>query len=101
VKSAIPPVEQMQQAARCAQTFSALWAAVFMRGDGPQKPVQCGERFPFAPQLHPGLQRRDLRAQKGQETPQCGTMQGPFVSLWLTWWRHIADHPAVGRDNVL
>ncbi len=74
MKSAIPPVEQMQEAARCAQTFSTLRAAVFMRGDGPQKPVQCGERLSFAPQLQPGLQRRDLRAQKGQEPPQRGAM---------------------------
>jgi len=56
VKSMIPPVEQMQQAARCARTDPALRAAVFVRGDGRQKSVQCGERFPFAPQLQPGLQ---------------------------------------------
>ena len=74
MKSAIPPVEQMQQAARCAQTFAAWRAAVFMRGDGPQEPMQSGERFPFVPQLQPGLQCRDLRAQKGQETPQRGAM---------------------------
>jgi hypothetical protein len=101
VKSAIPLVEQMQQAARCAQTFSALRAAVFMRGDGPQKPVQCGKRLAFAPQLQPGLERRDLRAQKGQESPQRGAVQGPFVNLWLAGWRHIADHPTARRNNVL
>lgn len=101
MKSAIPPVEQMQQAARCAQSFSALRAAVFMRGDGPQKPVQCGKRFPFAQQLQPGLQRCDLRAQKGQEPPQRGAMQSSFVNLWLTWRSHVAHDSAVGRDHLL
>jgi hypothetical protein len=101
VKSAIPPVEQMQQTTCYAQNFSALRAAVFMRGDGPQEPMQCGEWFLFAPQLQPGLERRDLRAQKGQEPPQRGTMQGPFVNLWLAWWSHVAHYSAVGRDHLL
>jgi hypothetical protein len=91
----------VQQAARCAQSFSALRAAVFMRGDGPQEPVQCGERFPFAPQLQSSLQRRDLRAEKGQKPPQRGTMQGPFVNLWLAWRSHVTDDSAVGRNYVL
>jgi hypothetical protein len=101
VKSAIPLVEQMQQTARCAQTLSALRAAVFMRGDSPQKPMQRGERFLFTPQLQPRLNRRDLGAEKGQEPPQRGPMQGPFVNPRLAWWRHVAQHSAVGRDHLL
>ena len=63
--------------------------------------MQCGERIPFAPQLQPGLQRRDLRAEKGQEPPQRGAMQGAFVNLWLAWRSHVAHDSAVGRDDVL
>jgi hypothetical protein len=91
----------MQQTAGCAQVFPTLRAAVLVRGDGPQEPMQRGERFLLTPQLQSGLEGRELDAEKRQKPPQRRAVQGPFVNLVLTLWRHIADHPAVGRNDLL
>ena len=61
-KNAVPAVDQMKQAARCAQELTTLRAAVFMRADGPDKAVHRGERIVFAPELQTGLQRGGLSA---------------------------------------
>jgi hypothetical protein len=101
VKSAIPPVEQMQQTAGCAQTLSAWRAAELVRGDGSEKAMQRGERFLLTPQLQSGLERRDLCADKRQKPPQRRAVQSPFVNPLLVGGRHIADHPAAGRNDLL
>lgn len=63
--------------------------------------MQRGKRFLFTPQLQSGLVRRDLGAKEGQEPPQRGAVQGPLVDPLMARRRYIADHPALGRDNLL
>jgi len=68
-KCAVPTVDQMKQAARCAEDLPALLAAVFMRADSAHKAVQRGERIAFAPELQTGLQGGGLGTKEEHEPP--------------------------------
>jgi len=100
-KNAVPPVDQMKQAARCAQDLPALFAAVFMRAGRTDKAVHRGERIAFAPELQAGLQGGSLRAEEEHEPPQCRAVQCPLVDLLLVRRRDVADRPAARRYGSL